>query len=143
MQAIEVTCPFCKALQKVPQKRLQQPWVCMKCRGTIDDPFLHKKKSAPPKLAIPLHGKIISASGITNLSEIIAVSEEYSNGFDPSSIILPGQFELGAQVVQGHSLDQVVKGSGRGNLIIIISIMFASAFAAGIGVYYWFVLSLQ
>ncbi len=140
MQNIEVICPFCRSLQKVPQKRLQQPWVCMKCRGTIDDPFLHKKKSAPPKLAIPLHGKIISASGITNLSEIIATSEEYSDGFDPSTIMLPGQFDLSVQDSQERSLDQQVKGSGGQGMMIIVSLMFLAALAAGFGVYYWFVL---
>ncbi len=140
MQNIEVICPFCRSLQRVPQKRLQQPWVCMKCRGTIDDPFLHKKKSAPPKLAIPLHGKIISASGITNLSEIVAASEEYSDGFDPSTIMLPGQFDLSVQDTQERSLDQQVKGSGGQGMMIIISLMFLAALAAGFGVYYWFVL---
>ncbi|MCF6227205.1 MAG: hypothetical protein L3J82_00845 [Planctomycetes bacterium] len=112
----------------------------MKCRGTIDDPFLHKKKSAPPKLAIPLHGKIISASGITNLSEIVAASEEYSDGFDPSTIMLPGQFDLSVQDVQERSLDQQVKGAGGQSMVIIVSLMFLAALAAGFGVYYWFVL---
>lgn len=140
MQTIEVICPFCRSPQKVPQKRLQQPWVCMKCRGTIDDPFLHKKKSAPPKLAIPLHGKIISASGITNLSEIVAASEEYSDGFDPSTIMLPGQFDLSVQDAQERSLDQQVKGAGGQSMVIIVSLMFLAALAAGFGVYYWFVL---
>ncbi|MDC1141764.1 hypothetical protein OAU50_01610 [Planctomycetota bacterium] len=110
----------------------------MQCRGTIDDPFLHKKKSAPPKLAIPLHGKIISASGITNLSEIVAASEEYSDGFDPSTIMLPGQFELGTIAPPARSLDQEVKG--RSNLLLLVSLMFVTAIAAGFGVYYWFVL---
>ena len=40
------------------------------------------------------HGKIISASGITNLSEIVAASEEYSQGFDPSTIRVPQGFQL-------------------------------------------------
>ncbi|MHC4840316.1 MAG: hypothetical protein ACYTDT_05045, partial [Planctomycetota bacterium] len=118
----------------MPQKRLQQPWVCLQCRGTIDDPFLHKKKTAPPKLAIPLHGKIISASGITNLSEIVAASEEYSDGFDPSTIILPGQFELGTLAGPQRNLDQEVKGSGGRGLVIIVSLMFITALAAGFGV---------
>jgi len=94
MARVEVVCPYCQSIQQVPEKRLTEPWVCMKCRGTIDDPFLNKKKSAPPKLQIPLHGKIISASGITNLSEIVAASEEYSQGFDPSTIRVPGSFQL-------------------------------------------------
>ena len=95
MANIEVVCPFCQRVQNVPEKRLQDKWVCLHCRGTIDDPFLHKKKSKIPQLAIPLHGKIISASGITNLSEIIATSEEYSKGFD-ESVYMPNGFDLGA-----------------------------------------------
>ena len=94
MAKTEVVCPFCKAVQTVPDKRLHDAWVCMKCRGTIDDPFLHKKKAPPPKLQIPLHGKIISASGITNLSEIVAASEDYSKGFDPSTVMIPGSFNV-------------------------------------------------
>lgn len=95
MANIEVVCPHCQRIQNVPEKRLQDKWVCLQCRGTIDDPFLHKKKSKIPQLAIPLHGKIISASGITNLSEIIATSEEYSRGFD-QSVYMPKGFDLGA-----------------------------------------------
>lgn len=94
MAKAEVVCPHCKRLQSVPTRRLHEPWRCLVCDGTIDDPFMHKKKSAVPELAIPLHGKIISASGITNLSEIVAASEAYGGGFENESWA-PGKMQVG------------------------------------------------
>jgi hypothetical protein len=137
MARIEVTCPYCQSLQNVPEKRLHEPWVCMKCRGTIDDPFLHKKKSPPPKLQIPLHGKIISASGITNLSEIVAASEEYSRGFDPSTIMVPQGFELGAYTPPPET---GLEGRRNRRLGVLAVLAFALVIVAGLVVYYLLVL---
>jgi hypothetical protein len=135
MARIEIICPYCQSPQAVPEKLLHEPWRCMKCQGTIDDPFLNKKKSAPPKLAIPLHGKIISASGITNLSEITAASEEYSQGFDPSSIRIPGQFELTQQAPPVYK-DEVKKRTTT----IVLAIIFTLVIAGGLTAYYFLVL---
>jgi hypothetical protein len=136
MARVEVICPHCKGLQQVPDKKLQEPWVCMLCKGTIDDPFLHKKKSPPPKLAIPLHGKIISASGITNLSEIVASSEEYSKGFDPSTIMIPGSFDLSSEMPQSRPVE--VKTSGSSGWLVML--LFFLVVALGSGAFVWFVI---
>lgn len=134
MARIEVVCPFCKAEQHVPEKRLREPWVCMKCRGTIDDPFLNKKKSPPPRLQIPLHGKIISASGITNLSEIVAASEDYSKGFDPSTVMIPGSFNL-----EGYQTPVYVEPKrDRSNVLMIL--IFAVVIVAGLAAFVWLVI---
>lgn len=140
MARVEVVCPHCRSIQQVPEKRLQEPWVCMKCRGTIQDPFLHKKKSDPPKLQIPLHGKIISASGITNLSEIVAASEDYSQGFDPSTIRVPGGFELGA-----YTPAQEVGAEARKlrSTNLLIALVFVLVIVAALVGYYFLVLSHQ
>ena len=135
MARVEIICPFCQNSQSLPDKLLLEPWRCMKCQGTIDDPFLHKKKSAPPKLAIPLHGKIISASGVTNLSEITAASEEYSQGFDPSSIRIPGQFELTAQAPPVYK-DEAKKRTTT----IVLAIVFILVIAGGLAAYYFLLL---
>jgi hypothetical protein len=137
MARIEVICPFCQSPQQVPDKRLHEPWVCMKCRGTIDDPFLHKKKSAPPKLQIPLHGKIISASGITNLSEIVAASEEYSRGFDPSTIMVPQKFDLAAYT---PAPEAGLEGKRNRAVTALIVLAFVLVMAAGLAAYYMMVL---
>ena len=136
MARVEVICPHCKNLQQVPDKKLQEPWVCMICKGTIDDPFLHKKKSAPPKLAIPLHGKIISASGITNLSEIVATSEEYSRGFDPSTVMIPGSFDLTSEVPRLNTAEY--KKSGGSSWLIML--LFFLIVALGSAAFVWFVI---
>src|SRR5690606_16098057 len=101
------------------------------------DPFLHKKKAPPPKLQIPLHGKIISASGITNLSEIVAASEEYSRGLDPSTIMVPQWFELGA-----YTPPPAVGQEGRKNrgLTLLIMLIFALVIIAGLVGYYFLLL---
>lgn len=137
MARIEVICPFCQSPQQVPDKRLHEPWVCMKCRGTIDDPFLHKKKSAPPKLQIPLHGKIISASGITNLSEIVAASEEYSRGFDPSTIMVPQKFDLAAYTPPPQAGVEARRNRAFTALAVLA---FVLVIAAGLAAYYMMVL---
>jgi hypothetical protein len=136
MSRTEIICPHCQSEQTVPDKRLSEPWVCMKCRGTIDDPYLHKKKSAPPKLAIPLHGKIISASGITNLSEITAASQEYSQGFDPSSIRIPGQFEL-TPAPAGPVYKEEAK---KRTLTIVLALIFIMVIGGGLAAYYFLIL---
>lgn len=136
MARVEVICPHCKNLQQVPDKKLQDPWVCMICKGTIDDPFLHKKKSPPPKLSIPLHGKIISASGITNLSEIVATSEEYSKGFDPSTVMIPGSFELGTP--DSPSRPPPPRKTASNNWLAIA--LFFLVVALGSGAFVWFVI---
>jgi hypothetical protein len=108
----------------------------MKCSGTIDDPYLHKKKSPPPKLAIPLHGKIISASGVTNLSEITAASEEYSQGFDPSTIRVPGQFELGTNAPPPVYREQAKNRT----MTAILALVFILVIGGGLTLYYFLVL---
>lgn len=133
MARVEVTCPHCKGLQHVPDKRLHEPWVCMVCRGTIDDPFLNKKRSPPPKLAIPLHGKIISASGITNLSEIVATSEEYSKGFDPSTVMIPQEFKL-----EAHLPPPPPPPKGGSNTLLLL--VFALVIVSGLAAFVWFVI---
>lgn len=134
MARIEVVCPFCKTVQNVPEKRLREPWVCMKCRGTIEDPFLNKKKAPPLTLQIPLHGKIISASGITNLSEIVASSEEYAKGFDPSTVMIPGSFNL-----EGYQAPAYVEPRrDRSNVLMIL--IFATVIVAGLAAFVWFVI---
>jgi hypothetical protein len=137
MSRTDVICPHCQSEQSVPDKRLSEPWVCMKCRGTIDDPFLHKKKSGPPKLAIPLHGKIITASGITNLSEITAASEEYSQGFDPSTIRIPGQFELAPNAPAAPVYKDEAKNR---TMTIVLAVVFILVIVAGLAAYYFLVL---
>jgi hypothetical protein len=137
MSRTEIICPYCTSEQTVPDKRLTEPWVCMKCRGTIDDPYLHKKRSAPPKLAIPLHGKIITASGITNLSEITAASEEYSQGFDPSSIRIPGQFELTTNAPAAPVYKDEAKNR---TLTIVLGLLFLLVIGGGLAAYYFLVL---
>ena len=137
MARTEVVCPYCGSIQNVPDKRLSEPWVCMKCRGTIDDPFLHKKKAAPPKLQIPLHGKIISASGITNLSEIVAASEDYSKGFDPSTIMVPQGFELGAYTPPPQAGKE---GRKNRSVTLLIMLIFALIVIAALVAYYFLVL---
>lgn len=134
MARVDIVCPFCKATQTVPDKRLHEPWVCMKCRGTIDDPFLNKKKSPPPKLQIPLHGKIISASGITNLSEIVASSEEYAKGFDPSTVMIPGSFNL--EGYQPPPPPEVRRDRSYGLALLILALVVLG----GGGAFYWFVI---
>lgn len=135
MSRTEIICPHCGNEQNVPDKRLTEPWVCMKCRGTIDDPFLNKKKSAPPKLAIPLHGKIITASGITNLSEITAASEEYSQGFDPSTIRIPGQFELTPIAPSAPVYKDQAKNR---RLTVVLALLFLMVIGGGLAAYYYF-----
>lgn len=137
MARIEVICPYCQSSQQVPEKRLHEAWVCMKCRGTIDDPFLHKKKSDPPKLQIPLHGKIISASGITNLSEIVAASEEYSRGFDPSTILVPKSFELGAYTPPAEAGTEARRNR---SITLLIMLLFALVVVGSL-VGFWFLLT--
>ena len=137
MARTEVVCPYCKSIQNVPDKRLSEPWVCMKCRGTIDDPFLHKKKAPAPKLQIPLHGKIISASGITNLSEIVAASEDYAKGFDPSTVMVPGQFELGAYTPPPETGQE---GRKNRSMTLLIMLIFALVIIAALVGYYFLVL---
>lgn len=134
MARIEVVCPFCRSLQTVPQKRLHDAWVCMKCRGTIEDPFLHKKKSPAPQLQIPLHGKIISASGITNLSEIVASSEEYSKGFD-DTVAIPGSFDIEHYQPPSEPPPRRRDRSG-----VLAMLLFGVVILAGIGGFVWFVL---
>jgi hypothetical protein len=106
----------------------------MKCRGTIDDPFLNKKKSPPPKLSIPLHGKIISASGITNLSEIVAASEDYAKGFDPSTVMIPGSFDVDSY----QPVPEPERKKDRSYTWALL--LFALVVLAGGGVFYWFVI---
>ena len=137
MARVEVICPYCQSPQQVPDKRLHEPWVCMKCRGTIDDPFLHKKKSDPPKLQIPLHGKIISASGITNLSEIVAASEEYSRGFDPSTIMVPQKFDLSAYTQPAQTGAEARRSR---SFTVLALAVFGLVIAAALVAYYMFVL---
>jgi hypothetical protein len=136
MARTEIICPYCQKPQTLPDKVLHEPWRCMQCQGTIDDPFLHKKKSPPPKLQIPLHGKIISASGVTNLSEITAASEEYSPGFDPSTIRIPGQFELTPQAPPVYK-DEVKKRT----MTIVLAVIFTLVIAACLTAYYFLVMS--
>ena len=71
MAKTEVVCPFCKAVQTVPDKRLHDAWVCMKCRGTIDDPFLHKKKAPPPKPEEPGQGATAGSNAAVMVSNVI------------------------------------------------------------------------
>jgi hypothetical protein len=80
MAKVEIICPHCNREQTLPTKRLYQPWVCLVCGQSIDDPYMCRKSDVS-KLAIPLQGKIISTTGITNLSEIVAESQAYSGGF--------------------------------------------------------------
>lgn len=109
----------------------------MVCRGTIDDPFLHKKKGAP-QLAIPLHGKIISASGITNLSEIVAASEAYGGDFEKDSWA-PGSMQVGdySAEYEEHKL-----ADKRQSVLWIILV--AVLILAGLGsILFWVVLPMM
>jgi hypothetical protein len=133
MAKVDVVCPHCKRLQAVPTRRLQAPWVCLVCRGTIDDPYMNKRKSDVPKLAIPLHGKIISASGITNLSEIVADSEQYSSGFsdvpwDPSNL----------QMVDYSGEWDAQQKAARRQTLLVLALVIALVFGGGVALW-WFV----
>lgn len=91
MAKVQVICPNCKKPQSLPTRRLHQPWVCLLCGKTIEDPYMNRRVADVPKLAIPLQGKIISSTGVTNLSDIVADSQSYSGGFsdlpwDPTKI---------------------------------------------------------
>ena len=81
MAKIDIVCPKCQSVQSVPTRRLSDPWVCLICRHVIPEPMQHRRKGDVHRLAIPLQGKIISSTGITNLAEIVADSAEYSKGF--------------------------------------------------------------
>ncbi|MCC7508258.1 MAG: hypothetical protein IT464_02650 [Planctomycetes bacterium] len=138
MAKIDVICPFCQRLQAVPENRLEQPWLCLVCRGTIDDPFLHKKKGPPPQLAIPLHGKIISASGITNLSEIVAASEAYGGDFEKESWA-PGRMQVGDYSAEYEEHKQADK---RQSVLWIVLV--AVLILAGLGsILFWVVLPMM
>jgi hypothetical protein len=134
MAKVEVLCPHCKRIQSVPTRRLHTAWVCLVCRGTIDDPYMNKRRSEVPKLAIPLHGKISSVSGITNLSEIVADSEEYSKGFkdspwDPSKL---------AVVDRTDEWEAHQRGAKRQALILLVCVLLL--IGGGGAALWWFVI---
>ncbi len=132
MAKVEVVCPHCKRNQSIPTRRLHSAWVCLVCRGTIEDPYMNKRKSDVPKLAIPLHGKIISSSGITNLSEIVADSEEYAKGFkdnpwDPSML----------QVVDRSDEWEAQQASARRQTIVLLVVVVALIGGGGAALWYF------
>lgn len=85
MAIVEITCPFCNSLQKIPEQRLAEPVMCLKCTQTIDEPFMHKVAPAQVKLSAALKGKLVTDFGTTELEEVESAADAYT-GRKPTEV---------------------------------------------------------
>jgi hypothetical protein len=85
-------------------------------------------------MAIPLHGKIISVSGITNLSEIVAESEEYSRGFKDS----PWDPSMLNVVDRTDEWEAHQRGAKRQALVLLLFVL--ALIGGGGAALWWFVI---
>ena len=143
MDKIEIVCPFCGKSAAVNHERINEPWVCMFCDNTIENPYEHRKSDAEQiSLSIPLQGRIISMSGTTNLSDLVASSATYAEGFMSGKEKPPTRFDLGKYNPRASKKSysgqyQVVSERRRMWLIFFV---IATLLVAGVGALFWFVL---
>jgi len=78
MAVVEITCPHCNSIQKVPDHRLSEPTHCMKCQVLIEEPFQHKVAPAQVTLNVALKGKLVTDFGTTQLEEVESKADSYT-----------------------------------------------------------------
>lgn len=86
MALVEITCPHCQSIQKVPEHRIAQSTMCMKCQQVIDEPFMHKVAPPEMQLNVALKGKLVTDFGTTQLDEVEATSAAYTGKGEEAAI---------------------------------------------------------